>query len=56
MNFVFLIRTSEKWINASIIRLEACLDRTWEVLNSGYWKDVPIEYRYCYSFCVIVKV
>ncbi|XP_071630739.1 bifunctional peptidase and arginyl-hydroxylase JMJD5 isoform X2 [Temnothorax longispinosus] len=47
--------TSEKWINASITRLEACLDRTWEVLNSGSWKDVPIEYRYCYSLCVIVK-
>ncbi|XP_018366263.1 PREDICTED: lysine-specific demethylase 8 isoform X1 [Trachymyrmex cornetzi] len=47
--------TSEKWINTSITRLEACLDRTWEILNSGYWKDVPIEYRYCYSLCVIVK-
>lgn len=38
------------------MRLEACLDRTWEVLNSGYWKDVRIEYRYCYTLCVIVKV
>lgn len=56
MSFVFPIRTSEKWISASITRLEACLDRTWEVLNSGYWKNVPTEYRYCYSLCVIVKV
>ncbi|XP_025075410.1 jmjC domain-containing protein 5 [Pogonomyrmex barbatus] len=48
--------TSEKWINTSLIRLEACLDRTWEVLNSGYWKNVPIEYRYCYSLCIIIKV
>ncbi|XP_011704830.1 PREDICTED: lysine-specific demethylase 8 [Wasmannia auropunctata] len=47
--------TSEKWISASVTRVEACLDRTWEVLNSGCWKDVPIEYRYCYSLCVIIK-
>ncbi|XP_036139428.1 bifunctional peptidase and arginyl-hydroxylase JMJD5 isoform X2 [Monomorium pharaonis] len=47
--------TSEKWISASITRVEACLDRTWEVLNSGYWKDVPLEYRYCYSLCIIIK-
>ncbi|XP_070157745.1 bifunctional peptidase and arginyl-hydroxylase JMJD5-like isoform X1 [Polyergus mexicanus] len=46
---------SEAWINNSITRVEACLDRTWEVLNSGYWKDVPIGYRYCYSLCVTLK-
>lgn len=47
--------TSEEWIRESITRTEACLDRTWELLNSGYWKDVPIEHRYCYTLCVIVK-
>ncbi|XP_020290969.1 lysine-specific demethylase 8-like isoform X2 [Pseudomyrmex gracilis] len=47
--------TQEKWISTSITRVEACLDRTWETLNSGYWKDVPIEYRYCYSLCTVVK-
>lgn len=47
--------TSEAWINNSITRVEACLDRTWEILNSGYWKDVPIGYRYCYSLCVAIK-
>lgn len=52
----FPTRTSNKWISTSITRVEACLDRTWEALNSGYWKDVPIEYRYCYSICVVVKV
>lgn len=39
----------------SLILVEACLDRTWEILNSGYWKSVPIEYRYCYTLCVILK-
>ncbi|KAL0130444.1 hypothetical protein PUN28_002250 [Cardiocondyla obscurior] len=47
--------TSEKWINSSITRIEACLDRTWEVLNSGYWKDISVEYRYCYSLCIVLK-
>ncbi|XP_012143170.1 jumonji C domain-containing protein 5 isoform X4 [Megachile rotundata] len=44
-----------KWIENSLILIEACLDRTWEILNSGYWQSVPIEYRYCYSLCVILK-
>lgn len=56
INSVLLKRTQEKWISTSITRVEACLDRTWETLNSGYWKDVPIEYRYCYSLCTVVKV
>ncbi|XP_014482677.1 PREDICTED: lysine-specific demethylase 8 [Dinoponera quadriceps] len=47
--------TSEKWIGTSITKIEACLDRTWEMLNSGYWKDVPVEYRYSYSLCIVIK-
>ena len=46
----------KEWIESSLILLEACLDRTWETLNSGYWQSVPIEYRYCYSLCSILKV
>ncbi|KAJ8675645.1 hypothetical protein QAD02_011431 [Eretmocerus hayati] len=41
------------WVKSDLITVEACLDRTWEMLNSGYWKDVPINYRYCYSLCSI---
>ncbi|XP_051157041.1 bifunctional peptidase and arginyl-hydroxylase JMJD5-like isoform X2 [Leptopilina boulardi] len=37
------------------LRIEACLDRIWETLHSGYWKDVPIQYRYSYSICSILK-
>lgn len=36
-------------------RLEACLGRIWETLHSGYWKNVPIQYRYSYSICSILK-
>ncbi|XP_031833279.2 bifunctional peptidase and arginyl-hydroxylase JMJD5 [Nomia melanderi] len=46
---------SKKWVNSSLILIEACLDRTWETLNSGYWNHVPIAYRYCYSLCTILK-
>ncbi|XP_033226638.1 lysine-specific demethylase 8-like isoform X1 [Belonocnema kinseyi] len=46
---------SAEWVENSLLRLEACLDRTWEMLNSGYWKDVPIQYRYSYTLCSILK-
>ncbi|XP_034174793.2 bifunctional peptidase and arginyl-hydroxylase JMJD5 [Osmia lignaria lignaria] len=49
------IDPSTKWIENSLILVEACLDKTWETLNSGYWQFVPIEYRYCYSLCIILK-
>lgn len=45
-----------KWIKDSLILIEACLDKTWEVLNSGHWQSVPVEYRYCYTLCIILKV
>lgn len=47
---------SIKWIKNSLIVVEACMDKTWEVLNSGHWQFVPIEYRYCYTLCTILKV
>ncbi|XP_076628937.1 bifunctional peptidase and arginyl-hydroxylase JMJD5 [Colletes latitarsis] len=46
---------SRKWVENSLILVEACLDKTWEILNSGYWQSVPIDYRYCYSLCTILK-
>ncbi|XP_076655045.1 bifunctional peptidase and arginyl-hydroxylase JMJD5 [Halictus rubicundus] len=49
------IDLSKKWVDSSLVLVEACLDKTWEILNSGYWKYVPIEYRYCYSLCTILK-
>lgn len=45
-----------EWIKSDLLITEACLDRTWDLLNSGYWKDVPISYRYSYSLCSIIKV
>lgn len=50
------LENKKKWINKSLIRIEACLDRTWQTLNSGYWKDVPLSYRYSYSFCSLIKI
>ncbi|KOX74949.1 Ankyrin-2 [Melipona quadrifasciata] len=46
---------SLKWIKNSLIVVEACLDKTWEILNSGHWQFVPVEYRYCYTLCTILK-
>ncbi|XP_011300514.1 lysine-specific demethylase 8 isoform X2 [Fopius arisanus] len=37
------------------MRLEACVDRTWETLNTGHWKDVEVRHRYCYTICSALK-
>ncbi|XP_043268478.1 bifunctional peptidase and arginyl-hydroxylase JMJD5 isoform X2 [Venturia canescens] len=42
-------------IDDSLLRLEACLDQTWETLNTGYWKDVSINYRYSYTLASVIK-
>ncbi|RLU19658.1 hypothetical protein DMN91_008215 [Ooceraea biroi] len=58
---ISVLRTSDEklasagWIGASLTRVDACLDRAWETLNTGHWKDVPIENRYCYSLCTVIK-
>ncbi|XP_014229131.1 jmjC domain-containing protein 5 isoform X1 [Trichogramma pretiosum] len=44
-----------QWLDKHLLVSDACLERTWEMLNSGYWKDVPINYRYCYSLCSVIK-
>ncbi|XP_076763459.1 bifunctional peptidase and arginyl-hydroxylase JMJD5 [Xylocopa sonorina] len=44
-----------KWTTDALILVDACLDKTWEILNSCHWQFVPIEYRYCYSLCSILK-
>ncbi|XP_063974912.1 bifunctional peptidase and arginyl-hydroxylase JMJD5 isoform X2 [Diachasmimorpha longicaudata] len=42
-------------MNITLLRLEACLDRTWEALNTGHWKDVEMRHRYCYTICSVLK-
>ncbi|XP_076360144.1 lysine-specific demethylase 8-like [Tachypleus tridentatus] len=32
------------------------LDITWEKLNTGYWKDVDISWRYLYTYASLFKV
>ncbi|CAG5074070.1 Similar to Kdm8: Bifunctional peptidase and arginyl-hydroxylase JMJD5 (Mus musculus) [Cotesia congregata] len=49
-----LILANER-IDCKLIEIEACLDRTWENLNTGYWKDVSIGHRYCYTICSLLK-
>ncbi|XP_022241372.1 lysine-specific demethylase 8-like isoform X2 [Limulus polyphemus] len=35
---------------------QVLLDITWEKLNTGYWKDVDISWRYIYSYASLFKV
>lgn len=34
---------------------QVLLDKTWEELNVGHWKDVDINVRYLYSFASLIK-
>lgn len=36
-------------------RIQAILDFTWEKLNTGYWKNIDITWRYLYSFASVLK-
>lgn len=46
----------KNWIVNTLLRLESCLDRTWEELNTGHWKYVAIQQRYCFTICSVLKV
>ncbi|XP_034951121.1 bifunctional peptidase and arginyl-hydroxylase JMJD5 [Chelonus insularis] len=48
-------KPSKSWIECRLIRIDACLYRIWEDLNTGHWKNVPIQHRYSYTICSIVK-
>ncbi|XP_076470529.1 bifunctional peptidase and arginyl-hydroxylase JMJD5-like [Babylonia areolata] len=34
---------------------DVLLDKTWEALNTGYWKDVDINWRYAYTLLSVLK-
>ncbi|KAJ9601152.1 hypothetical protein L9F63_000672, partial [Diploptera punctata] len=40
----------------SLPNIEAVLGRTWEILNTGHWKDVPLAPRQLYTAAAIVKI
>ena len=44
----------KKWKNC-VSCCEICLDITWEKLNTGYWKDVSMSWRYAYTFVSVAK-
>ncbi|BFZ13538.1 hypothetical protein BsWGS_16577 [Bradybaena similaris] len=39
----------------SVSLCESLLDKIWEELNTGYWKDVPLCWRQAYSLVSVVK-
>ncbi|XP_067145496.1 lysine-specific demethylase 8 [Centruroides vittatus] len=42
----------EEYIN----EVQAILDITWEKLNTGYWKDVNLSWRFLYSYATLFKI
>lgn len=60
--YFLLERTKQLWEYLLAGRFERAvevsqivIDRTWEHLNTGYWKDVDIHWRYVYSFASLIK-
>lgn len=40
----------------ALLRVQAVLDRTWERLNTGHWKDVPVCQRKLFAIASLHKV
>jgi len=55
-------KTSSAWkllksngYQKALIQSQVILDRTWEHLNTGYWKDVKLFWRQLYTFASLIK-
>ncbi len=40
----------------ALTSIQAVLDHTWEQLNTGHWRDVPIVHRHVFSIASLIKV
>lgn len=45
----------EEWAKA-LDTCDECIDIVWEKLNTGYWKDVDMVWRYAYTYVTTVSV
>ena len=45
----------DKYFDTCLSLSDIILDRTWEKLNTGHWKDVDISWRYLYSYASLLK-
>lgn len=56
---LYLLKQTQNKINkgdSALESIEAVLDRTWEVLNTGHWSDVPVAPRQLYTAAAILKI
>ncbi|KAE8740647.1 hypothetical protein FOCC_FOCC013795 [Frankliniella occidentalis] len=40
----------------ALTSIQAVLDHTWEQLNTGHWRDVPIVHRHVFSIASLIKI
>ncbi|KAK3096445.1 hypothetical protein FSP39_000213, partial [Pinctada imbricata] len=41
--------------SAAMSKTKPLLDYIWEKLNTGYWKDVDVTWRFCYTVVSVLK-
>lgn len=51
----FLKSEVDKKLSGCLNNAQCVLDITWEKLNTGYWKDVDIGWRYTYGYASLFK-
>ena len=49
----YLLAFENKWLECEI-NADRLLDLTWEKLNTGHWKDVPVSWNLAYSYLSLV--
>ena len=54
LDSIVALFVDQKWMECAKY-CEVYLDVTWEKLNTGYWKDVHISWRYAYTFLSVTK-
>ncbi|KAK3914897.1 Bifunctional peptidase and arginyl-hydroxylase JMJD5 [Frankliniella fusca] len=40
----------------ALTSIQGVLDQTWEQLNTGHWRDVPIVHRHVFSIASLIKI
>lgn len=55
ISFTWDLLVQKKDYSNAACHCQVILDKTWEHLNTGYWKDVKLVWRHVYSFAALMK-
>ena len=55
ISYTWNLLFQKKDYSGAACHCQLILDKTWEHLNTGYWKDVKLVWRHVYSFAALMK-